>query len=523
MGRAHGLPLLALLGMACATMPPVQPSQLEGWHAVAGDEFRLTGDVDPRELRALAIQLSLFSTVGRRLGGLPERRAPVPVTIFVFGDRALLDLFRSSPLVAGQILPTLEGYFAQLGATRHHAITRAILFHEYAHFLLRNHHRHAYPVWFDEGLSEYLSTLRVRGETVVVGVAPTDRLEWLARRGPMPLERLLADRADEVLSGEEVLDLYATSWALVHTLISSPDGRARLSRFSRALAAGASPQEAQAAAFGGGLEALAREIEEHVQRLARGVRHDLAIDARTLAPPRSWEIAPVPPADVAYELGYAALVAAAESEAREFADVALALLTAAVEMDPSHQRAAAALAEAHARAGDADRAREMLAGLSRGDADARVTLHVARVHAAELAARADDSSPGSDRVERAVAAYRRAVELAPEAPAAHAGLARTYRRGGLRDEAIEAYERARALGAWSPDLDLELAGLYVDAGRPADARVLLTPLAHYPHSDEVASQARRLLSGMGEGGSGSRAGGERAAPRELRLGGAPRP
>jgi hypothetical protein len=63
-----------------------------------------------------------------------------------------------------------------------------VLRHEYAHFLVANEQTARYPVWFEEGWAELLSTIHVRDEVV------------LARRSPPPSRR--APRLSRARSGQ---------------------------------------------------------------------------------------------------------------------------------------------------------------------------------------------------------------------------------------------------------------------------------------------------------------------------------
>ena len=70
-----------------------------------------------------------------------------------------------------------------------------------------------------------------------------------------------------------------------------------------------------------------------------------------------------------------------------------------------------------------------------------------------------------------------------QAPAQHGAAARS---AGIA--------RARsATRCGSPELDLDLATVYLELKQHASARRLLRPLAAYPHSEKIAEEARRLL------------------------------
>ena len=74
--------------------------------------------------------------------------------------------------------PQSAGFFS-LGQRRNYAVINGknrdldaadVLFHEYVHYVLRNENALAYPAWYDEGLAEFLSTVRVREDRVEMGL-----------------------------------------------------------------------------------------------------------------------------------------------------------------------------------------------------------------------------------------------------------------------------------------------------------------------------------------------------------------
>ena len=199
-----------------------------------------------------------------------------PVTLYCFSDPDLLGLFHSQ-FVGGQMIPDLDGFFGTVAVSSQHFATRQVLFHEYTHFLLRADHRFAYPGWFDEGMSEYLSTLRVRDDAILMGAPLADRLQWISAKGVVPIEELLEPSPDPKVL-KDVLHFYATSWILVHFLMSSRRGGA-LSRTSRrGCVGGRSPGGPRFTPSGGRSATLQPRVEAHGMQLAAGVSYEFVFD-----------------------------------------------------------------------------------------------------------------------------------------------------------------------------------------------------------------------------------------------------
>jgi Flp pilus assembly protein TadD len=292
-----------------------------------------------------------------------------------------------------------------------------------------------------------------------------------------------------------VADFYATSWALSHYLLLSPEGRREMSRLVEQLSRGVSPEEAQRLAFGRSPEKLEAELRAHVAHLARGVPAEVVFDAQALALRGAGRPAALSVADAACELGLLALqLAGAGGEARERA-LAKRLLEMAAADGAPRARCQAALAEALALAGKAKDAKLALQqALTRAPDDPRVQVHAGR---AELArAEAAETHTAADALEAAEGHFRRALTLDPGSASAWFGLGRCLEQAARPDEALVALRKARRFG-WSSSLDLALGGLELERGNTQQAVDLLWPLVQDPHGGPACDEAAKLLEQAG--------------------------
>jgi tetratricopeptide (TPR) repeat protein len=496
----RALLLFAVALVACtAPRPRMELVDGTGWLEVRTADFAVLGNAPRGELRALARELVLFHALVEKATTGRFEKSPVPVRVTVFRTESQAKPF-TGPF-AGVMMRTLPGYFAFLSADRPQFQTRQTLFHEYSHYVLRRNRRIEYPRWYDEGLCEYLSSARFRDDAVIVGAALTERLDELTRWGVMPLAELFG--GEEEGSGARLSWFYASSWALVHDLNSSPDGRARLNRFTGRLVRGEEWRSAYAASFDVDLEALQATVAEHVHHLERGVRFDQDIRIDSLEVPGIWAEAPVEPAEVAYQLGSMARLMAEPTGDPDSLATARAFFEQSIADDASHARARAALAWSRAVDGDWEASAALLEQAQReAPSDAVVALETGRVQLL----RAAREEAGSAEADAARATLERAVQLGPDLPEAHAALGRAYAAQGREPRlAIAAFERARGLGAWYPPLEVELARQYLLVGEPRRAEALLVPVAADVGGGDTAREARRMLEE-------TRSNGESAAP-----------
>ena len=482
---AIGAALSLMLG--CASQPAIPQESLRGWHRVEADEIRILGDVPRAQLEALSEELAQFASAAKRILSISDEPSRVPFTILVFRDPELMLRYTGRRWVAGQVRSVLDAHYALVGRSSAHSATRAVLFHEYMHFLLRKRRDYDYPRWFEEGLADYMSTLRVRDDVVIVGPALMDRLRRLRIRKMPPLPVLFTAELS-------VYDFYASSWGLVHLAVSDPAHRGKLAQLDGLLASGVPVRDASRQVFLEGQGGVSREeVDRHVERLARGVRHDLLLPLDELDPGSVGRAQPISASEAGYALGLVMLRfgdgdGELEPQAERF-------FRAALQLQPDSPHVRAGLAEAVAREGRFEESTELLsAALAAQDPDARVLLHASGAWAHRASQATDASAVDAWTACEAWAA--RALEKHARSPRAHALIGRARFGRGMPAEARVHLERARSLGARSLELDLELATVQIALGREAEARQLLSPLARDPHRPKLAQRAKALLEDL---------------------------
>ncbi len=257
--------LVALLAIAAPHQAAAE------WRSLRTEHFQLIGDVSERQLRDVALRFEQFRDIVTRLNladGKGDSSSPIP--IIVFRDRRSFEPFM--PRAGGHIVEA-AGMFAEGpdsvyiavrldgGASSYQAV-----FHEYTHLLLRRAFPDA-PLWLDEGLAEYYSTLRIRGDrSALIGLPVANHIALL-RQGSMPLRQLFAatHQSAEYTGTERVL-LYAQAWAMVHHAFQSrPSLGAEMIALARRLVAGGNAEESVRALYGVSIAELELRIAGYVR------------------------------------------------------------------------------------------------------------------------------------------------------------------------------------------------------------------------------------------------------------------
>lgn len=462
--RSHRalLAALALLSVGCATLLAPAP-----WFEVTTPNFRIVSDLEPEAAADLARKLEQLRAFVLAVTGSPAR-APVPTTITAFRRESAFDEYRQSRDVAGYFMPSLRENHVLLSKTSR-TETASVVLHEYVHFVLRNGTALAYPIWYEEGFAELLSTAHVRGDLLVIGAVPRSRILSFQGSPWIPLGRIVSARSYGDFGSRERHMFYAESWALVHYLTldrdESRDLRAELLRYIELVEAGRSDEEAFGRAFGEPPGSVGGKL---MRALGRGQLPVVGIPMNAL----DFE-APEPrvrlmgPAEVDAHLGNLALVHGDGERAQRRFEVARVA-------DPMRARTYAGLGDAYKFQGRFDAAEpHYRRALELDPDDALNWLDLAEfLHDAAL--RASGAADRADLLRQARRAYVRSQELDPAIPETYAMYGRTFLAPGEDPaEGLEALEHARSrLRSHEVILDL-LIEAYVALDRIENARELL--------------------------------------------------
>lgn len=437
--------------------------------AVAGGEWC---EVRTAEVRVLTdAGLARADRIAERIERLHERvRRTLPS--LAAGDAACTVLLFRSPATFREYLPRWQGQpeddtglyqpgsgggWLLLPDGSDRELDSATL-HEATHALVRVALPRP-PVWLDEGLAQYFSTLRVDDADGRVGDPLPECLAWLRANAPMRVADVLAldATAADYHAGGRRLAFYATSWLLVHLLLTeSVADQQRFDGYLGALRRGEAPASAFTAAFGDPA-ALDRRLALYLQRRSLGAM--------------AWSLASP----------YARMPA--ERRARVDAAERLAEFAAMLRWRPgdgpafAREHAEAALSRDPAQSG----ARAVLAAL---DAVVRAPVADGRSDFAreQLAIGAFNTGVDAHRVGdavRAVGHFRLALELT--------------QRPDLQARAREAIALLRSTGEYA-----ELATVHelLAAGRRAAARQRVADLLGGPLSDTGRRSLERLAAAL---------------------------
>ena len=264
----------------------------DDWRQLDSANFSLITNLPADEAAEQVRSLELFRSVTGVLTGVQLPPLKIPTKVYVFRRLEDFRTIDSGQRRLGYMRPGLDAN--RLVVAPHElADHNEVAYHEYVHYHLRNATAFHYPRWYDEGMADFLATMTVEADEVIIGAPPSIRLGAL-NSGSFPGVHKLMSATDRTKWWCWDGDFYATAWALVHYFHfgptnGMPNRGASLTNYLVALNTGSSHRQAFADTFDVNQRRLEREMFKHLRHLnAQAIPvdrfpHDDSFSASTLS------------------------------------------------------------------------------------------------------------------------------------------------------------------------------------------------------------------------------------------------
>jgi tetratricopeptide (TPR) repeat protein len=470
-------------------VPAHSVSARDKWVSVRSKNFLLVGNTNEKEILQVALRLEQFREAFSHLFKGMVFNTPVPTTVVVFKNDSSYRPFKPQANTAG--------YFQSGEDVNYITLTTElygeqdpfnVIFHEYTHLLVNNTLGNA-PTWFNEGLAEYYSTVKISDDQKVVFGSPIANHVYLLReKKALPLKTLFqVDQKSSYYNERDKQSVfYAQSWALVHYLILGNGGKRlnQLSQFLKLMSANLPMEDAFQQAFATSFETMENELREYIKR----DRYPIISGhfERKLESETEMQATPITEAQAQAYLGDL-LLHSNRADAEGYLQKALAL-------DPD-------LAMAHASLG-------MLRVREGKDAEARKSLELAvaansqnyliHYYYAYALSRAGNTQIVAGFAPETLARMReelkKSIELRPDYPESYNLLAFVNMMSGTRlDESIEMLQKALTTSPGRNNLVFMLAQLYMAKAEYKKARQMAEKITGPNVDQQVRQHAQSLL------------------------------
>lgn len=468
------------------------PALAGDWLQYAEPEFEVYGNAPPRKMLEAVRSMQVYRYARQAVLPQLQGSASQKLRVFVLDGDTFARFARPREGVVGFVQPRDFGADIVIDASASDwSGTESTVQHELTHYYLRQSSQIALPVWYDEGLSEYLSTIDIWRGKLRVGVPASGRWADLQSLPWMPLREVFAVRrsSEAYRNHRGALSFYAQSWLVTHYMIAvgGDDARA-LEKMLAGVDIGQPVDFAIREAFGAGFPAFEVRVRDYGR--AKAVQY-VYLPAPTL-PELRGRITPLDESRGLTELAMLGI------RLRRFGDSPLQGLVDRLADDPANLAAQAAQAFLARRKGDWNAATPALRACAAPAADAETLVLCGNAWMAPAWEAVEDSPP---RDEPAITAsrvatglYERAWRQDPGNFPAMAARVMAYSHHMEGGEALRADLEA-AVGRYPRSIVLraQLAEVQADSGDLEGARRTLEDVMKDSRDpDERLSLIRRL-------------------------------
>jgi hypothetical protein len=148
----------------------------DDWLLVKSQNFNIITDLNAEKGTSLARDLESYRHFSIDMMGLKLLNVAKPLTVLAISSSSNFRRLELPENWAGVFNLDAEGYASIANVSNYRTnlktqtFARQVLFHEYNHFLIRFSERTInFPMWYDEGMAEYMGTFKYDGEKIYLG------------------------------------------------------------------------------------------------------------------------------------------------------------------------------------------------------------------------------------------------------------------------------------------------------------------------------------------------------------------
>ncbi|MEM7283270.1 MAG: DUF1570 domain-containing protein, partial [Pseudomonadota bacterium] len=298
---------------------PVLAKKIEDrrWIEVSTENFVVRTDHSEKKARELIFYMEAFRAAVPIITNIPQQESRVPMTIYAFDDHGDFARLGMQSGIAGFFRSTLRKNVIALRDTG--LQENQVILHEYIHFLMRNYAGYRFPPWYSEGFAEYLSSAKIKGGQLRIGLANDRALRTLTYLPWLSFRKVLTTAYSDFakLDREKRSAFYAQSWALVHYLHRNQDDvnpiAEALPKYFKLVENGTAEETAFEESFGIDFKTLSKNVKRYLRKgrfTYVGLR--LKKDAKTFGA----GVSEIPRHEIALQMGHFALDSSAYEKAK---------------------------------------------------------------------------------------------------------------------------------------------------------------------------------------------------------------
>lgn len=457
------------------------------WLRVSSDNFTINSLLSEKKTIRLARQLEMFRAAVFFVTGTSDAGDAIPTEVYALRGQRDFQHLRLDREFQGGFTGGLRSNTVLMRGGDLEELAGTL--HRYVHFLLGNQNGQQMPYWYDEGLAEYLSVVKVRGDAIVFGKPVRKARDAGRGNGMLQLRDILAVEGHyQQWNDDEKRVFHQQAGLLMAYLFRAADRKkslaAGMQRYLELVGSGRGKADAFEQAFAVELPDLDRYMQRYPDN--KKTQH-LALRANQLVPGFKVEVSRPPREQVAIGLARVALQRGQLELAEEW-------FTIASQREETQPFAEAGLGDVFKFRGEFKAAQPRFEqAVALAPDSAVVQLDVAE-YWHYRAMNTDKAEDRKQYLQSARSHYFKAWKLDDSAPETYAMYGQTYLMQGNYGRAIEMLEEAQRLLPANLNLRLILAEAYVGAGLAQQAATAAKSMIAWRHDDSIATRARALAA-----------------------------
>lgn len=286
---------IALFAAATAILSSAAMAE---WVRAETDNFVVYSELKKKEIREFLQNLEHYRNYLLKITKAPPEGNTLRLNIFVAKNNRIYDSLVDIPGTAGvhantRLGPTAAIYFsheAQKGRGRKGSIRKLhknpigqtgeqVLFHEFVHNMQYQGPPAYFPLWYQEGFAEFLSSVMFDGDNMYFGKVLTGRAFGLQQHFRWVSAKELLERKRYGFKGGM---FYAQAWLLTHMLFTDPEFQRGVGNFIKLVQHEVNPEEALQYVYGIGYEELDEKMHDYFRAgefNVRGMKLDKSFKA----------------------------------------------------------------------------------------------------------------------------------------------------------------------------------------------------------------------------------------------------
>lgn len=218
-----------LLLLAGAYLTPASARQDHNWRVIENSHFQALSDASPSDVEDLLLELERFRLIVQKLTTVKVPPDAPPVNVVIFNNTDDFRKYTPNNNVAGFATHNNEGHLLIVMPVKiERADSMHDIRHEYVHTLMA-YHKFRFPRWYNEGLAEFLASVEMHDDEIIVGGPPKKRAQYWYYASLYSFDKLVADTIDPTRAS--LADAYMQYWLMTHYMLTDPKRAAKLGKY----------------------------------------------------------------------------------------------------------------------------------------------------------------------------------------------------------------------------------------------------------------------------------------------------